>query len=291
MCRARLPACRPSGMPRPITAVSAPQTSWGRGGALAAGARRRRAGDRRRLRIRPAHRVAARSAAARPGAGPRSLAQHARGRARQPAAGLRRTACSSSRRRCRCVPVAGWADVVFSTATFHWIRRSPGALRQPARRLAARRTAARAVRRRAQPGARPRPGRDGDGREPRSRPTSPAGPAVGVRLGRGDARRGCAPPGSCDVVTELVAAPTTLATETDYRAFVTTVIYHPHLAQLPEALRPRFIDEVTALAARRVAGLHARLLAAEHDGDAAGGLSRVSADGPPAARTGAPRAR
>ena len=43
--------------------------------------------------------------------------------------------------------------------------------------------------------------------------------------------------GFADVVTELVAAPTTLATEADYRAFVTTVIYHPHLAQLPEALR------------------------------------------------------
>ena len=55
--------------------------------------------------------------------------------------------------------------------------------------------------------------------------------------------------GFVDVVTEVVAAPTTLATETDYRAFVTTVIYHPHLARLPEALRPRFLDEVTALAA------------------------------------------
>ena len=93
-----------------------------------------------------------------------------------------------------------------------------------------------------------------------------------------------------DVATELVEAPTTLATEADYRAFVTTVIYHPHLAQLPEALRPRFIDEVTALAARRGAAVHARLLAAEHDSDAASGLSGVSA-GPPAARTDARRAR
>ena len=55
--------------------------------------------------------------------------------------------------------------------------------------------------------------------------------------------------GFTDVVTALVDAPTTLATEADYRAFVTTVIYHPHLAQLPDTLRGSFIDAVTALAA------------------------------------------
>jgi hypothetical protein len=55
--------------------------------------------------------------------------------------------------------------------------------------------------------------------------------------------------GFTDVVTGLEAAPTTLASEEDYREFVTTVIYHPHLSRLPDALRPRFIDEVTALAA------------------------------------------
>ncbi len=27
------------------------------------------------------------------------------------------------------------------------------------------------------------------------------------------------------------------------------MIYHPHLARLPEALRPRFVDEVAGLAA------------------------------------------
>ena len=47
----------------------------------------------------------------------------------------------------------------------------------------------------------------------------------------------------------LESAPTTLATEEDYRAFVTTVIYHPHLARVPDVLRARFIDEVAALAA------------------------------------------
>ena len=47
----------------------------------------------------------------------------------------------------------------------------------------------------------------------------------------------------------LEPAPTLFATEADYREFVTTVIYHPHLARLPEALRPRFVDEVAGLAA------------------------------------------
>ena len=47
----------------------------------------------------------------------------------------------------------------------------------------------------------------------------------------------------------LEAAPTTLASADDYRAFVTTVIYHPHLARLPAALHGAFIDSVTDLAA------------------------------------------
>lgn len=51
--------------------------------------------------------------------------------------------------------------------------------------------------------------------------------------------------GFIDVETNLEAAPTTFETEADYREFVTTVIYHPHLARLPDALKTRFIDEVT----------------------------------------------
>ena len=57
--------------------------------------------------------------------------------------------------------------------------------------------------------------------------------------------------GFVDVVTSLEAAPTSFATEEDYREFVTTVIYHPHLARLPEALGPNFIDEITRRAARQ----------------------------------------
>ena len=58
--------------------------------------------------------------------------------------------------------------------------------------------------------------------------------------------------GFVDIKTTLEPAPTTLADEASYREFVTTVIYNPHLARLPEGpLRGRFIDEVTAMAARQ----------------------------------------
>jgi trans-aconitate methyltransferase len=54
--------------------------------------------------------------------------------------------------------------------------------------------------------------------------------------------------GFADVDTGLESTPVTLASEADYREFVTTVIYHAHLARVPSApLRQRFVDEVTAL--------------------------------------------
>ena len=56
--------------------------------------------------------------------------------------------------------------------------------------------------------------------------------------------------GFVDIATDLEEAPTTLASEADYREFVTTVIYHPHLERLPAVeLKQAFIDRVTAPAA------------------------------------------
>jgi trans-aconitate 2-methyltransferase len=56
--------------------------------------------------------------------------------------------------------------------------------------------------------------------------------------------------GFVDIDTSLEAAPTTLASEADYREFVTTVIYHPHLERLPSPeLKQSFINRVTALSA------------------------------------------
>jgi len=51
--------------------------------------------------------------------------------------------------------------------------------------------------------------------------------------------------GFVKVAASLEPAPATLASEHDYREFVTTVIFHPHLARLPATLRPEFIDAVT----------------------------------------------
>jgi trans-aconitate methyltransferase len=146
------------------------------------------------------------------------------------------------------LPVAGWADVVFSTATFHWIGDHPAlfanlrvALR-PGGRL------------HAQCGGGPNlEHAHGLAETVMARPAFASyfagwpGPWEYASAEITASRLRAA--GFVDVATEVVAAPTTLATETDYRAFVTTVIYHPHLARLPEALRPRFLDEVTALAA------------------------------------------
>jgi trans-aconitate methyltransferase len=58
--------------------------------------------------------------------------------------------------------------------------------------------------------------------------------------------------GFVDVRANLEPAPASFASEGDYREFVTTVIYHPHLARLPDPLKPGFIDEVTRLASQQV---------------------------------------
>jgi trans-aconitate methyltransferase len=146
------------------------------------------------------------------------------------------------------VPVAGWADVVFSTATFHWVRDHASLFANLRRALRPR------GRLHAQCGGGPNLARAHALAEDvmRQAPFAPhfadwpgvwefaSAEATAARLHAA---------GFDEVVTELVEAPTTLATEADYRAFVTTVIYHPHLAELPDELRGRFIDEVTALAA------------------------------------------
>lgn len=57
--------------------------------------------------------------------------------------------------------------------------------------------------------------------------------------------------GFAGIDTNLEEAPTTLANEADYREFVTTVIYHPHLDRLPGAeLKQAFIDRVTELSSK-----------------------------------------
>lgn len=146
------------------------------------------------------------------------------------------------------VPVARWADVVFSTATFHWVRDHDALFRhlrdalRPGGRL------------HAQCGGGPNLAHahalaDAVMQRPSFAPHFAGWPGVWEFASAHATAARLTAAGFAEVVTELVEAPITLATEADYRAFVTTVIYHPHLARLPDDLRGPFIDEVTALAA------------------------------------------
>lgn len=147
------------------------------------------------------------------------------------------------------LPFSEWADLVFSTATFHWVRdhqalfeQIHGALR-PGGRLFA------------QCGGGPNLARaHALAEEVMARP--PFAPyfaswhGVWEFAGPDETAARLARAGFTRVRTSLEEAPTTLADEVSYREFVTTVIYNPHLAQLPDTLRGTFIDEVTLLAGR-----------------------------------------
>lgn len=146
------------------------------------------------------------------------------------------------------MPIAGWADVVFSTATFHWIADHPAlfagvcAALRPGGRL------------HAQCGGGPNL-HEAHALAERVMAEPPfAGyfvdwPGPWTFAGADETAARLAAAGLVDIDANLEAAPTTLASEADYRAFVTTVIYHPHLDRLPATLHARFIDAVTALAA------------------------------------------
>jgi trans-aconitate 2-methyltransferase len=148
------------------------------------------------------------------------------------------------------LPFDGWADLVFSTATFHWVRDHDALFAQILRAL---RPGGRLF---AQCGGGPNLARAHAlakqvmAREPFA-PLFLDWPAIwefatpeitDERLRRS---------GFVDVRTSLEEASTTLPDEASYREFVTTVIYNPHLARIADpALRARFIDEITDLSAR-----------------------------------------
>lgn len=148
------------------------------------------------------------------------------------------------------LPFANWADLVFSTATFHWIRDHQSlfenirlALRPGGQLMAqcgggpnlARAHALAEHLMHADPFARYFGDWPGVWEFANAETTAD-------RLHRA---------GFADIETSIEEAPTTLATEADYREFVTTVIYHPHLERLPDpSLKQAFIDRVTELSAR-----------------------------------------
>ena len=148
------------------------------------------------------------------------------------------------------LPFAGWADLVFSTATFHWVKDHPalfaGILKslRPGGRL------------HAQCGGGPNLRRAHELAE-QVMHSGAFGQFFGDWPGPWEFANAevtadrLQKAGFVDIETSLEEAPTTLATEADYREFVTTVIYHPHLERLPEAaLKQAFIDRVTELAAK-----------------------------------------
>jgi trans-aconitate 2-methyltransferase len=149
------------------------------------------------------------------------------------------------------MPFNAWADLVFSTATFHWVHDH---LRLFSEILRALRPGGRLV---AQCGGGPNlASAHGLARDVMCQP--PFAPRFEGWQGMWEFATPEATAdrlrtvGFVDVATSLEPAPTTLADEASYREFVVTVIYHAHLARLPEGpLRARFIDEVTARAARQ----------------------------------------
>ena len=148
------------------------------------------------------------------------------------------------------MPFANWADLVFSTATFHWVKDHQALF---ASIFATLRSGGKLH---AQCGGGPNLRRAHELAEQvmHAAPfatyfASWPGPwefanaeVTAERLAKA---------GFVAVETSIEEASTTLATEEDYREFVTTVIYHPHLEKLPDpGLKQAFIDRVTELAAR-----------------------------------------
>lgn len=147
------------------------------------------------------------------------------------------------------LPFTDYADLVFSTATFHWVRDHPALFAGIFRALRA------GGRLHAQCGGGPNLKRAHQLAE-RVMHAPPfasffrnwPGPWEFANAETTADRLGVA--GFVDVDTNLEEAPTTLASEGDYREFVTTVIYHPHLERLPKPeLKQEFLDRVTELSA------------------------------------------
>lgn len=147
------------------------------------------------------------------------------------------------------LPFTNYADLVFSTATFHWVKDHPALFAGIFRALRS------GGRLHAQCGGGPNLKRAHQlaERVMHAAPFAPffqnwPGPWEFANAETTADRLGGA--GFVDVDTNLEEAPTTLATEEDYREFVATVIYHPHLGRLPKPeLKQAFLDRVTALSA------------------------------------------
>jgi trans-aconitate 2-methyltransferase len=146
------------------------------------------------------------------------------------------------------MPFDEWADLIFSTATFHWVGDHPALFANLFKAL--------------RPGGRLHAQCGGGAnlaeahaladqvmQRPAFAEYFTGWPGPWLFASDIETRARLLATGFTGVQTDLEPAPTTLASEEDYREFVTTVIYHPHLSRLPESLKDRFIDEVTELSA------------------------------------------
>lgn len=141
------------------------------------------------------------------------------------------------------LPFAGWADVIFSTATFHWVRNHP-ALFANIHRALKRGGVLHAQCGGGQNLAQARAPADAVMRLPQfAKWFVDWQPIWEFADHRVTADRLLAA-GFTDVSTGLEAAPVTFEDEARYRAFVSTVVFRLHLARLPEDLKSSFLDEI-----------------------------------------------
>ena len=143
------------------------------------------------------------------------------------------------------IPITNWADVVFSTATFHWVRDHPAlfaAIRAalvPGGRLHAQcgggpnLAVARAPAEAVMKLARYAPYFSG---------WQGAWEFADDRISADRLRDA----GFKDIETSLEAAPVDFTDERAYRAYVSTVVFRLHLAHLPDALRAPFLDDLVS---------------------------------------------
>lgn len=148
------------------------------------------------------------------------------------------------------LPIAGAADAIFSTATFHWVLdhgrlfRSLFTALKPGGRLVA------------QCGGGPNIQRTKDRadallREPGFAPHFAGWKGPWLYADAESTARRLAAAGFVDVDTFVHPEPTVFPDEAAFREFITNVICHPYLAVLPSVdLRTRFIDRLTREAAK-----------------------------------------
>jgi trans-aconitate 2-methyltransferase len=148
------------------------------------------------------------------------------------------------------LPVVGWADVVFSAATFHWVSDHPTLFAQiqsalkPGGRL------------HAQYGGGPNLARahalaTSVMRESPFAEHFTTWQEVWTFSTAEEAARQLMGAGFTDIHAWLEPAPALLASAEDYRAFIATVNYRAQVAALPPSLQNPFLDRITELAGQQ----------------------------------------